>query len=301
MSFEIVILPHTFGMKNPSDFIFVPLMIDSLVRSNPDSHITFINPNSFNLDNLAVDNFYYEDANIDGVAELVSSYVHLSTNAADFELFCIKRFFVLRQFMRVREIKRCFVVETDILFFESLGFGFDHLESTNSVYLSEKKCISSALVSYEFIDNFCNSVLNLYGSEQLLHKLASWYEKYSQSGAKGGVCDMTFCEFAGRGDYGFKSFQIFDFSEVRYYDESYFAFDSFIGRSRHAGESREFVMSKSPFDNKVIKSITFADGYVFSSLVDGERVKFGSLHFQGSAKLLMGLYYTKWLKTKGGK
>lgn len=301
MSFEIVILPHTFGMKNPSDFIFVPLMVDSLVRSNPDSKITFINPNSFELDNLAIDNFYYEDGDIDGIAELINLYVHLSTNAANFELFCIKRFFILRHFMRVREIKRCFVVETDILFFESLGLAFDCLDNADTIYLSDKKCISSALVSYEFIDNFCNGVLNLYGSQQLLQKLTNWYEKYNQSGAKGGVCDMTFCEFAGRGDYGFKSFSIFDFSEVRHYRESHFAFDSFIGRSKHSGESREFVMSTSPFDNKVIKSITFSDGSVFSSLVNGEKVKFGSLHFQGSAKLLMGLYFTKWLESKGSK
>lgn len=297
MQLDIVILPHTFGMKNPSDFIFVPLMVDSLLRSNKNSKVTFLNPNKFSLDIAAIEEFPYDDSQIDGVAELSRSYVHLSTNARDFELFCIKRFFILRQYMIESELKSCLVVETDLLFFDSFSLlPFVSLQSPN-VFLSDRKCISTALVSLEFLNSFCEGVLNIYKNKDLLAKLTNWYEGYNKSGGRGGICDMTFCDYIRNGQYEFECREIEDFSQISLLDGSCLLFDSFIGRKSHTGYSGNFLMEHSPFDQKEIKKITFERGLANAYLDNSNMIRMGSLHFQGSAKLLMGSYYTRWLKS----
>ncbi len=297
MNFEIVILPHAFGMKNPSDLIFVPLMVDSLLRCNKNSKITFLNPNEFLINISPVKEFSYKDSEVDGVTELTGSYVHLSTNARDFELFCIKRFFVLRHYMMIKKIQSCFVVETDLLFFDSFKSLPNYFTENSSVFLSDHKCISTAFISIDFLNSFCNGVINFYKNNEYIKKLTNWFDNYSKSGGRGGICDMTFCDYIRRGQYDFDQIKIEDFSKIYTIAGALASFDSFIGRTSHTGCSGTFLMEQSPYDKKTIKKIIFRDGLAYAYLDDFTAVRMGSLHFQGSAKSLMGNYYTRWLKS----
>lgn len=294
----IIIAPHQYGIKEKLDAIFVPLMISNLKISNPNTRIIYPN---VNRDALKIDGVEDISCSLTGsveLDELERNYTHLSSNAKAFELFCIKRFFIIKQIMKQLNLETAFVVETDVFLFRDLN-QIEFLKAPSnlhSIFLSEAKCISTSYLTYKFFEEYCSSVLSFYRSGDRLKKVKSWFVKYSEEGKKGGVCDMSFCEYMKSGSHGFPKWDIRDISSVNSCpDGDLHALDSFIGRKKHTGVHENFVMDTSPHDGKMVKKVNWVNGRPAASLEDGRVVLLDSIHFQGSAKLLMGIIFSNWI------
>lgn len=293
MNVPIIYSPHQVGLKkNSLDHLFVPLSLSSVAKSNPDTDIFFLNVNDNypisipGVTDVDAKSFYSE-----ACEPIRNVYKHLSTNQADFELFCMERFFVLNKFMQENAIDRAFLIETDVLLFDDLNSYLDVNDGLDSsqTYLSENKCISLAYVTKEYLDYYCNYIVDCYSNSEKLSKIEEFYAKYHENGGMGGICDMTFCDYINKGMYGAdKKFQTRNMSKV-YKNSSGEArlFDSFIGRDFILDEDTKFKMTHSYIDNKRIKEIHYFDCAPFCSFLDGNIIKISSLHCQGNAKGLM--------------
>lgn len=296
----IIYSPHKIGLKNNSlDFLFLPVSLSSVVKTNPDTDVFFLNIN----DNYPVGILGIIDVDVrkefsSSATDISKRYKHLSTNKPDFELFCIQRFFVVRDFMRDRNITRAFLIETDVLLFADLNdffsnvHGFDY----NDTYLSESKCISLGYVTLDYMNYFCEFVTNCYSDTSILNSMSMFFEKYTSDGKKGGICDMTFCDYINRAIYGADvKFKAKNFSDIFSSSNGDIMFDSFIGRNSILNRDIIIDMDKSLIDGKTIKKIKYVNGKPFVSTTEGD-LALGSLHFQGSAKGLMSDFYvnTSW-------
>ncbi len=296
MNLPIIYSPHRIGLKNNTlDYLFVPLSISSVIKSNPNSDVYFLNVNENypitapGLTNVDTRPFYDESCEV-----IRRVYKHLSTNKPEFELFCLERFFVLREFMKARKIEKAFIVETDVLVFEDLSTLFKpDIDAETKAYLSEQKCISLAYITLEYIDYYCSYVIECYSNPIKLEEITAFYQRYIDKGGKGGICDMTFCDYINKGMYSADSrYKAKNFSILYNFNEKSYHLDSFIGYDNIlAKEGFLFDMTKSYIDGKVIKDIKFQDGRPFVESTEG-KIWLGSVHCQGNAKALMSDYYT---------
>lgn len=295
MSLPIVFSPHVFGLKkNSLDELYAPLSISSAEKTNPRSRIYFLNPpnsaaRSFGPRISVVDCSSVSNANC--LSLLESSYVHLSTNRLDFELFCISRFFHLRDFFRAESLESAITIETDVLLFQDVEQALHLYSPTPNVMLSDNKCISLGLITLEYLEYWCDFVLGIYTSPAYLDKLKSYYSSYSAGGKKGGICDMSFCDYINKGqfeaDLGFRSANMSKM--VSEASGSLFMFDNFISRP-HAESGQVVQMISSEVSGGLIKDFFF-EGNNLYTFVNNSPCRMGSLHFQGNAKLLMASVY----------
>lgn len=214
--YPIIIAPHQFGIKNNQDLLFLPLMAGLLKHHNKKSDIYFPRiSQSFDLLPGEIKEVPIKEDDISEIGVLEASYIHLSTNPENFELFCIKRFFYLKALYAKLGIQKAFVVESDVFTFNSMSFFLSSAEFNEGVdYLSERKCISTALITSDFLNTFCEGVLSTYQSEQDRSSMSEWYHSHISSGNKGGICDMTFCDAIQFGRFGFNKMDIGDFSAI---------------------------------------------------------------------------------------
>jgi len=120
-------------------------------------------------------------------------YVHLNTNDYHYELFCIQRWFIIREFVEERNIKNFFVCDSDELLYcniESVMEPYIHYDFTIGKY----GIPNSMLWSLDGIVKFTNFVNKAYQDDELLSKLKSVYKSCFIDGHRismGGVSDMV--------------------------------------------------------------------------------------------------------------
>ena len=300
MNVPIIYSPHLIGLKkNSLDYLFVPLSFASAIKTNPGTDIYFLNVN----DNYTPD---IKGLNVVDVRESYTTstegikkiYQHLSSNHEVFELFCIERFFVIRDFMASNGMKSAFLIETDVLLLQNLNSVFSNADffCFNRTYLSEKKCISLAHVTFEYIQHYCDFVTDCYTNITKFSKIESYFKAYQNKGAKGGICDMTFCDYINKGLFGAKKEMIVDnmsgvFSMT---NDSYF-FDSFIGRDHIIDSDLKINMHQSYVDEKRIKKISFENRKATVNTTIGD-LELCSIHCQGNAKALMSDYFVNFFE-----
>lgn len=299
MNVPIIYSPHKIGLKkNSLDFLFVPLSLSSVVKSNPNTDIYFLNVNENypitvpGVNDVDVTGFYKKSC-----GPIRDSYKHLSTNQPEFELFCMERFFVLKDFMISNSIESAFLVETDVLIFENLN---DFLSvkdgiDKDSVFLSEKKCISLGYVTLKYLEYYCQYIIDCYCDPEKFGKIDGFYKSYREKGGMGGICDMTFCDYINKGMFGAKKeFSSKNMSAV--YSNQFgeeMLFDSFIGRDFILERDDKFIMAESYIDNKKIKNVKFSEGRPYVTDETGTKIRLASLHCQGNAKGLMADYFVR--------
>lgn len=294
---NIIYSPHLFGLKNNSlDSLFVPLSFASVKRSNPKSNIVFLDINkNIDIKYKSIDSVNCQKWSIPDLETLNKNYLHLSTNSKEFELFCISRFFYIREWMRKTSTKSTFIIETDVLLLRDLHEIVDADIFSSHAALSEKKCISFGWITEEYVENYCDYVNKIYSTPDLISSLQTSHAAYLEKGGKGGICDMSFCDYINRGAYGAdKKYAANDVSKLIVEGNKNSFFDSFIGRDKLLGcPDLKFNMTNSKYDGKLIKDIEFANSECFANSNQG-KIRMNSIHCQGNAKLLMSDYYLSW-------
>lgn len=218
-----------------------------------------------------------------GFEQFATQYEHLNTTPYDYELFCYKRWFVLRNFMNSRGLDTVFYIDSDVLLFINADKEWEKFKQYDFTLLHRTAAISS-FITRRGINSFCDMLIAIYGNKggYPFKKIKSHFLIRRECGLGGGVCDMTLLEWfhyhsefgGGPGRVG-EMMQIIDGST---YDHNINAQD----------QDFDFIDGR--------KRITVFEGcpYVYNNKLK-QNIKFNSLHFQGGAKSLIGGIYEKYL------
>jgi hypothetical protein len=229
-----------------------------------------------------VEHFLIDDYN-QGVDKFVENYKHMATSGLEYTKVCFTRWFYCRNVLKSLSIDRFFHSDSDNLIYSNIGEVYDHLgrpDLSLSVPMNQPIFRDSAAATTSFwtmniLEDFCNFMLECYTDKDKLDLFEDKWDWHQEQNLQGGVIDMT--------------------ALWHYVQDSE---HSIITKAYNDEESFDHNMNSSEnyFPNEYqmeggFKKITFLHGQPYGhSLVLNKKIKFHTLHFQGSAKRLMSNY-----------
>ncbi len=205
-------------------------------------------------------------------------YQHMCTNSREFELLCFRRYFVIQKLLRDLNLDGIFHIDSDILLFEDLrAFEAKYLKPDGvacGMHMPASqphfRCSYGPQTSYwtrGAIDDFCDFLVAAYKNIPAL--MADKWAWHRQSGASGGICDMSLLYLWAQGQKNIMNFSAALDGAV---------FDLNINSAENlTPDEYETRLSK--------KKIIFRDGQPYGRVrKTGKLVRFRALHFQGHIK-----------------
>ncbi|MEI6191057.1 MAG: hypothetical protein WCP24_01645 [bacterium] len=245
--------------------------------SNPEANIFLISDNA----NDKIDGIIYKDINnyFNSAKQFAKNYEHLSTNTYEFELFCIERWFILRDFTKTNKLERYFHADSDVLIFSDLAVEWPKF-SNFSFTLSENTCgHNSFWNNREALDNFCNFIENIYNKKDLdgYNKTLDFWNDYKLTKKPGGICDMTLFYFYQKKHPTIigETAQIIDGS----------TYDHNFSSNIQGGVSYKNILG--------IKKIIWKNNLPYVKNSSGILVRLNTLHLQGWAKKFSSKFYRR--------
>lgn len=204
------------------------------------------------------------------------NYIHLGKSTPNYEMFCMLRWIILRDFMREYNIKECLHIDSDILIFSDLNKALNPF-SNYKISLAHNLALTMHIKDIEILDEFSKYLLFKYTNENELNKLKDMYYKTDRinNGVAGSISDMDISrEF-------FSSIKepIGDLSEI--------VNDSIFDSAIVYGESEFEMLKKGKYKLKKIffeNKIPFCD-YILNG--ENKKIKFHSLHLLTWTKLFI--------------
>ena len=234
-------------------------------------------------ENLDVDHHSIHDYLYD--TELFnSSYIHMSTNPAQFEVVCFVRWFVLRNFMIKNNIDVCFYADSDIMSYSNLSVEWHKFKEYNCAFMmpdeqQEYSWSASGHNSFwtrEAIIDFCDFLNAAYSTETMFTKLPDKWNFHIQNNKPGGICDMTlfwlYYQDKGGDDIGILS----EVNEGSTFD------DNIISSGNRYKDEYRMING--------LKEIDFRDDRPYGYNLRAARwIRFNTLHYSGAGtKHLIG-------------
>jgi hypothetical protein len=215
-------------------------------------------------------------------AQFRDAYVHLSSNSAEFEMICFRRYFLLAQHLAAHPECRAFVlIDSDVLVFRGIRAHIERLVgkadfSGSFIRPSEAwdPCQISPHVSYwtsEGLLGFVAYVLQTYTTPEGRSRLRAIANRFVARGTRGGISDMTLLHL-----WAHATGNVAPINR----QSGGGAIDHNINSAHNLFEY-EFSMRGGA------KRIAYVDGQPCLATPSGELVKALALHFQGSAKIAM--------------
>lgn len=220
----------------------------------------------------------------DDLADFRKSYVHMSTNPEQFELFCWERWFYLRNYMREKGVGSVLYLDSDVLLYSSVEEITDAYPGVTwrCGLSAPKQGPASGHISYwtlGMLEDYCDFTITTFRERRYLAIYEEKWQRHVAGNEPGGVCDMTtlhlFYEsrrdrvmnLARRGEGG-----VFDnnMNSGSNYEEDEYLTAEGIKRIKFIGECPFFL----------------------GSVPSGSPVRAHALHFQGSAKMQIRRFYT---------
>lgn len=226
---------------------------------NPDNRICLISTEDTKhydfVEHFLVD-YYMKRAN-----KFAESYVHLSINPYEYELFCFQRWFVIQEFAKEQDIPFFLCLDSDVLIYCDIDEVFNkYLQYDFTICKVMGPCFT--LFNTTSIARFCDYMFSFYLEPQKTPRLEAFYKEVKD----GGVCDMTMFTWYQQD----VSNNVFD---LIYPTKEKSCFDGNIA------DAMGFEMEKGK------KRIYWIDDRPFGKLSDtGEFIRFDGLHLQGGAK-----------------
>lgn len=268
------ILPIVFIHIDDSEYLKYTLAQARI--QNPDAPIYLIGDEHNNNYEFVI---HYNLNNFSSEAELFSKlYKHHSINSSDGELFCFRRWFVLKEFMERNDVPKCLYLDSDVLLFADIrkeSMKYRNFDFTLSLGFSPG---FNLVHNTRVLNDFCDFILKCFISQPLYKKLVKTADQEPWS--QGSVSDMVaFFEYQKQTPY-----KIGDISLV-------------INKTKHDIN----INLSEGFDMETgVKKITWIDDKPYCrDISSGSLVRFNSLHFQGGAKPLIKdhfrgeLYYSQ--------
>jgi len=200
-------------------------------------------------------------------AELRKVYVHLSANSPEFELFCLERWFVLRDFLRQRQLESVWHFDSDVMVFEDLSSEDARIAGVDFTFTQISG--HNAYFRINALDQFCSFILKCYLAEPKTQWLHASHAARLAAGNPDTISDMFFIEEFKKLD-GLRSL---DFSVP---ESGQSAFDTNIRFSNG------YEMDGD------LKQITFTEQQPYALDIETQQLqRFATLHFQYFAKQQM--------------
>jgi len=211
----------------------------------------------------------------DDIALFEKVYVHLGKSSRMFEMFCIKRWFILRNLMLSHKIDRCLHIDSDVMLFCDVSSTFESLSYYDAA-LTSALAITMNINNVEVLKGFCNFVIETYRNEDRLNGLKNMYHSGRHNeGVGGSISDMDLSRIF----FSKNSFSLFDIAQI--YNESIFDCAIIYGRP-------SFKMKKKM--KYEMKEAFFEDGILYCMYLQNNeysKVKLNSLHFISYSKIYM--------------
>lgn len=180
---------------------YLNIVLHQAKSSNKNTQIILLGDESNHKLNKLCSYYLYNHFE-EGIDELEKNYVHLSSNGYQYEFFCIKRWFIIRNYMKENNIEWVFTADSDVLLYEPVQNYFDenlHQGKCEAAYciidqkFDEFFWVASggiAFVSLNFLDKFCNYINETYKFN--IQILSAKMEYHRKAKILGGIADMTF-------------------------------------------------------------------------------------------------------------
>lgn len=264
------------------------IAINQLLENNKESEIILIGDDS-NSTFEGITHYHFKDY-FKGSKEFEeNSYIHMSKNDYQFELFCYQRWFILQEFVEKRGIEYFWYLDSDFLVYENLQkylqeqvkeytidvVGFDSRNSGDGD--SFMPCFNR--LSIKAIREITLFFKQSYEDREIFTELKHKWKKHHLNKLPGGICDMTQLKiFFDKYNRKLTVFDSYDYKLDLIPD------GNFNSKWNYFSDNKQF---KTFLGVKyVIKDNNKAIGY----LEDGSRVEFLGTHFQGRAKRKMNNY-----------
>lgn len=264
--------------------------INQLLNNNKEAEIILIG-DDLNSKINGISHYHFENYFKSAKEFENNSYIHMSKNNYQFELFCYQRWFVLHEFVEKNGIEYFWYLDSDFLVYENLH---DYL-------LKQVKDYSIDVIGFDSVnsgigDSFmpCFNRLSLkairaitayfkksYEDKDILAVLKMKWKNHLVKKLPGGVCDMTqlkmlFDDYKG------------DMTIYNSYDYNLNLIPDGNINSRY----NYFSDNKSFRTFLGVKYVRIKDKKAYGYLEDGKQVYFLGSHFQGRAKRKM-VYYAR--------
>ena len=204
------------------------------------------------------------------------NYIHLGKSSPNYEMFCMLRWIILRDFMREYNIKECLHIDSDILIFSDLNKALNPF-SNYKISLAHNLALTMHIKDIEILDEFSKYLLFKYTNENELNKLKDMYYKTDRinNGVAGSISDMDISrEFFSR-----VKEPIGDLSEI--------VNDSIFDSAIVYGEPEFEMLKKGKYK---LKKIFFENKLPFCNYIlngENKKIKFHSLHLLTWTKLII--------------
>ena len=221
------------------------------------------------------------------------NYIHMSYQPLEFEKFCFERWFLLAEFMRRSNIKKAFVMDTDVMIFADMNsvaakipdevvcaLSCTELEVDRN-YGIKAGSGHSSYWTLNGILRLADFLRQLYSETEMLNLLKHKWSIYSQSHIYGGVTDMD-----GLWLFKDRCLKAGEFMNTNIMPGCGGVFDNALG-SPEGITGNQYVM------NGMIKKLEWHDNMPYCrELVSGDTKLFYTLHCQGQFKFLMPEFYS---------
>jgi hypothetical protein len=262
-------IPIIFMHFGDSDYLQYSLL--QAKKSNKDSDIILIGDESNNKYS------FIKHANINDSPSgqaFAKLYQHLSFNSYEYELFCIQRWFILRDFMAKHQISRCYHQDSDVMLYEDIST--ENVADFDFAFCGGISGGISFINNFEALDDFCNFITAFYTIKPLTEELKNINQMIIKHVPNGGICDMIFIKLYC--DSRQDSEKIFDLSII----ENNAVFDLNVN----------LINEYEQWQGR--KKIYFtSSGVLCKNLLLNTFIKFKALHFQGEAKEFMKYFVQK--------
>lgn len=204
------------------------------------------------------------------------NYIHLGKSSPNYEMFCMLRWIILRDFMREYNIKECLHIDSDILIFSDLNKALNPF-SNYRISLAHNLALTMHIKDIEILDEFSKYLLFKYTNENELNKLKDMYYKTDRinNGVAGSISYMDI----SREFFSSVKEPIGDLSEI--------VNDSIFDSAIVYGEPEFEMLKKGKYK---LKKIFFENKIPFCNYVlneENKKIKFHSLHLLTWTKLFI--------------
>lgn len=212
-----------------------------------------------------------------------NKYIHLGKSNPNYEMFCMQRWIILKDFMKEYKLNECMHIDSDILIFSDLDEALKPFFKYD-ISLAHKLALTMHIKDIKILEDFSKYLLFKYTDEKEINKLKDMYYNTNRvnDGVAGSISDMDI----SREFFSNYHLPIGNLSEI----ENDSIFDSAIIYG-----SPNFEMMKK--DKYEMKKIFFEDGIPFCNYNNGDinkKIRFHSLHFIVWSKLyIKTLYHNK--------
>lgn len=261
-------IPIVFIHYGNSDYLQYSLL--QAKRSNQDKDIILIGDESNNRYPFVKHFNVSESISMKSFADI---YKHMNFNSYEYELFCIQRWFILRDFMKSHGIEQCYYQDSDVMLYEDVGK--ENITGFDFAFCGGISAGISFINNVTALDTFCAFITSCYAQKDLRLQLENMYHSIIATIPHGGICDMVFVNLYCNNTNPEK---IYDLAMIR----NDATFDLNINLTDDYEEW--FGRKKIYFTSK---------GVMCKNLSLDRFIRFKALHFQGEAKIFMPYFLEK--------